>query len=50
MGQRASQPGLADPGRTDEQDIVMLAQPVAGREGADEFAIQPTRMLMLSMA
>ena len=49
MRQRASQPGFSDPGRPYEQGILVLPHPFAGCQCADEFAVQPARVLKIDI-
>src|SRR5450755_2453529 len=49
VGQRAGQPTFANSGGAEQQQILMLANPIAGGQSPYEPAVQPARMLVVDV-
>ena len=49
MRQCAGQPAFADSGRADQQHVLVLPHPFAGRQRAHELAVQAARMLVIDV-
>ena len=49
MGQCAGQPAFADSGRADQQQVLMLPDPIAGGQRAHEPAVQAAGMLVVDV-
>ena len=49
VSQCAPQPTLSDSSRADQQDVMILPHPFAGRQSTHELSVQPARMLVVDV-
>ena len=49
LGQGATDPGFADPGRADDQTVQMFAQPLAGGQVQDQRLVQALRGVVIEI-